>query len=169
MEFTFAIPTIKETAIVPAVDTVSKTDTLLTKNKEINEAGKPSVVVEAPKEEDEKGLWTIFLLAFLGGFAALLTPCVFPMIPMTVSFFTKQSKNPALGKRNAILYGMSIIAIYVVLGLAITGIFGADALNALSTNPWFNVFFFLLLIVFAVSFPYFRRSTIPLGSPRSPP
>jgi thiol:disulfide interchange protein DsbD len=152
VQFTFAIPTIKETAVVSAVDTVSKTDTLLTNNKEIKEADKPLVVVEAPKEEDEKGLWTIFLLAFLGGFAALLTPCVFPMIPMTVSFFTKQSKNPALGKRNAILYGLSIIAIYVVLGLAITGIFGADALNALSTNPWFNVFFFLLLIVFAVSF-----------------
>ena len=152
VQFTFAIPTIKENAVVSTVDTVSKTDTLLTNNKEIKEAGKPTVVVEAPKEEDEKGLWTIFLLAFLGGFAALLTPCVFPMIPMTVSFFTKQSKNPALGKRNAILYGISIIAIYVVLGLAITGIFGADALNALSTNPWFNVFFFLLLIVFAVSF-----------------
>lgn len=152
VQFTFAIPAIKETAVVSTVDTVSKTDTLLTNNKDIKEAGKPSVVVEAPKEEDEKGLWTIFLLAFLGGFAALLTPCVFPMIPMTVSFFTKQSKNPALGKRNAILYGISIIAIYVVLGLAITGIFGADALNALSTNPWFNVFFFLLLIVFAVSF-----------------
>jgi thiol:disulfide interchange protein DsbD len=152
MEFTFAIPTIKETALVPAVDTVSKIDTLLTNKNEIKEASKPLVVVEAPKKEDQKGLWTIFFLAFLGGFAALLTPCVFPMIPMTVSFFTKQSKNPALGKRNAILYGISIIAIYVVLGLAITGIFGADALNALSTNPWFNVFFFLLLIVFAVSF-----------------
>ena len=152
VQFTFAIPTIKETALVSTVDTVSKTDILLTNNKEIKEADKPLVVVEVPKKEDEKGLWTIFFLAFLGGFAALLTPCVFPMIPMTVSFFTKQSKNPALGKRNAILYGMSIIAIYVVLGLAITGIFGADALNALSTNPWFNVFFFLLLIVFAVSF-----------------
>ena len=152
VQFTFAIPAIKEVAVVSTVDTVSKTDTLLTNNKEIKEAGKPSVVVEAPKEEDEKGLWTIFLLAFLGGFAALLTPCVFPMIPMTVSFFTKQSKNPAQGKQNAILYGISIIAIYVVLGLAITGIFGADALNALSTNPWFNVFFFFLLIVFAISF-----------------
>jgi thiol:disulfide interchange protein DsbD len=152
VQFTFAIPAIKETAVVSAVDTVSKTDTLLTNNKEIKEADKSLVVVEAPKKEDEKGLWTIFFLAFLGGFAALLTPCVFPMIPMTVSFFTKQSKNPALGKRNAIFFGMSIIAIYVVLGLAITGIFGADALNALSTNPWFNVFFFLLLIVFAVSF-----------------
>jgi thiol:disulfide interchange protein DsbD len=74
------------------------------------------------------------------------------MIPMTVSFFTKQSKNPAQGKRNAIFYGISIIAIYVVLGLLITAIFGADALNALSTNPWFNVFFFILLVFFAASF-----------------
>jgi len=102
--------------------------------------------------KDERGLWTIFFLAFLGGFAALLTPCVFPMIPMTVSFFTKQSKAPAQGKRNAILYGISIIAIYVVLGLAINAIFGADALNALSTNVWFNVAFFVLLVVFAISF-----------------
>ncbi len=102
--------------------------------------------------EEKKGLLTIFFLAFLGGFAALLTPCVFPMIPMTVSFFTKQSKTPAQGKRNAIIYGLSIIAIYVVLGLLVTGIFGADALNALSTNVWFNIIFFLLLIVFASSF-----------------
>ena len=74
------------------------------------------------------------------------------MIPMTVSFFTKQSKTPAQGKRNAIIYGISIIAIYVVLGLLVTGIFGADALNALSTNVWFNLFFFILLVVFAASF-----------------
>ncbi|WP_339887076.1 cytochrome c biogenesis protein CcdA [uncultured Flavobacterium sp.] len=102
--------------------------------------------------EEKKGLWTIFFLAFLGGFAALLTPCVFPMIPMTVSFFTKQSKTKAEGKRNAILYGVSIILIYVLLGTLVTGIFGADALNALSTNVWFNVIFFGLLVFFATSF-----------------
>ena len=107
---------------------------------------------KAPKPEEKRSLLTIFFLAFLGGFAALLTPCVFPMIPMTVSFFTKQSKDKAQGIRNAFIYGFSIIAIYVVLGLAITTIFGADALNALSTDPWFNIIFFLLLIVFAVSF-----------------
>ena len=95
---------------------------------------------------------TIFFLAFLSGFAALLTPCVFPMIPMTVSFFTKQSKTRAAGIRNAIIYGLSIIIIYVLLGTIITAIFGSDALNALSTNVYFNIFFFLLLIVFAVSF-----------------
>ncbi|WP_419213631.1 cytochrome c biogenesis protein CcdA [Maribacter sp. X9] len=99
-----------------------------------------------------KGLWSIFFLAFLSGFAALLTPCVFPMIPMTVSFFTKQSKNRAVGIRNAVLYGVSIIVIYVLLGTAVTAVFGADALNALATNVWFNLVFFLLLVIFAVSF-----------------
>src|SRR5690554_763618 len=96
--------------------------------------------------------WTIFIASFLGGFVALLTPCVFPMIPMTVSFFTKQSKSRAKGLKNALIYGLSIIVIYVILGLIVTQIFGADALNALSTNVWFNIIFFLLIVVFAVSF-----------------
>jgi len=74
------------------------------------------------------------------------------MIPMTVSFFTKQSKNKAVGIKNAIIYGICIIVIYVLLGTAVTGIFGADALNALAANPWFNIIFFLLLVIFAVSF-----------------
>ena len=150
--FTFQLPKIEASTLnLP----VSNTDTAVVDTTQIAPAAvKTTAVAEAsePKQAEDKGLWAIFFLAFLGGFAALLTPCVFPMIPMTVSFFTKQSKNPAQGKRNAILYGISIIAIYVVLGLAMTGIFGADALNALSTNAWFNVFFFLLLVVFAVSF-----------------
>ncbi|MCH4553043.1 protein-disulfide reductase DsbD family protein [Aestuariibaculum lutulentum] len=104
------------------------------------------------KSDSKRGLFTIFILAFLSGFAALLTPCVFPMIPMTVSFFTKQSKNKAVGIKNAIIYGICIIVIYVLLGTAVTGIFGADALNALAANPWFNIIFFVLLVVFAVSF-----------------
>lgn len=94
----------------------------------------------------------IFLAAFLSGFLALLTPCVFPMIPMTVSFFLKTSKSKAKGISNALFYGSSIIVIYVTLGLAISGIFGSDALNALSTNVWFNIFFFVLLVFFALSF-----------------
>jgi thiol:disulfide interchange protein DsbD len=106
----------------------------------------------ATPREPKKGLWSIFFIAFLSGFAALLTPCVFPMIPMTVSFFTKQSKTKAIGIKNAIIYGISIIVIYVLLGTAVTGIFGADALNALATNVWFNIIFFLLLVFFAVSF-----------------
>ncbi|SEL87161.1 Thiol:disulfide interchange protein DsbD [Aquimarina amphilecti] len=105
------------------------------------------------KEKDsQKGLWSTFILAFLSGFAALLTPCVFPMIPMTVSFFTKQSKTRATGIKNAIFYGIFIIVIYVGLGSVVTAIFGADALNALSTNVWFNLLFFALLIVFGLSF-----------------
>lgn len=102
--------------------------------------------------KDDRGMWVTFVLAFLWGFAALLTPCVFPMIPMTVSFFTKQSENKIVGKRNAILYSLFIIVIYVILGTLIVGIFGADSLNRLSTNVTFNLLFFLLLVVFAASF-----------------
>lgn len=116
------------------------------------EAKAEQAVSTENKPESQRGLWAIFFIAFFSGFAALLTPCVFPMIPMTVSFFTKQSKTKAAGIRNAIIYGISIILIYVVLGLVVTWIFGADALNALSTNVWFNLIFFILLIVFAVSF-----------------
>ncbi len=108
--------------------------------------------IETPRPESDKSLLTIFILSFLSGFAALLTPCVFPMIPLTVSFFTKQSKTRSLGIRNAIFYGISIVLIYVLLGSLATLIFGADSLNALSTNVWFNLVFFVLLVVFAVSF-----------------
>ncbi|MBA3987042.1 MAG: thiol:disulfide interchange protein, partial [Flavobacteriales bacterium] len=104
------------------------------------------------KKTEKRSLWTIFIVAFLFGFTALLTPCVFPMIPLTVSFFTKQSKTRAQGIKNAIFYGISIVIIYVFLGWLITFLFGADALNALSTNVWFNVAFFVLLVVFAISF-----------------
>lgn len=97
-------------------------------------------------------LWWIFIMGFVGGLIALLTPCVWPMIPLTVSFFLKRSDNKKKGKRDAITYGFAIVIIYVLLGLGVTLIFGADALNALSTNPWFNVFFFVLLAVFAASF-----------------
>lgn len=110
------------------------------------------VVDKSEVKEESRSLWGIFIATFLFGFTALLTPCVFPMIPMTVSFFTKQSKNRAKGIRNAIIYGISIILIYVVLGLIVVQIFGADALNAMSTNVWFNVIFFLILVIFAVSF-----------------
>lgn len=107
---------------------------------------------KAEKQEEKKDLWTIFIVAFLSGFLALLTPCVFPMIPMTVSFFTKQSKNRSKGIKNAIIYGISIIVIYVLLGTAIVAIFGPDSLNELSTSVTFNLIFFGLLIFFAASF-----------------
>ena len=103
-------------------------------------------------KDSKRGLWSTFIIAFLFGLTALLTPCVFPMIPMTVSFFTKQSKNKAAGIKNAIIYGVSIIIIYVLLGVVVSSVFGPSALNALATNVWFNIIFFLLLIIFALSF-----------------
>lgn len=100
----------------------------------------------------ESNLFWILLQGFLGGLIALVTPCVWPMIPMTVSFFLKQNKDRAKSIRTAMIYGVSIIVIYVAAGLIITAIFGASALNALSTSAVFNIIFFLLLVVFAISF-----------------
>ena len=97
-------------------------------------------------------LWMLLVGGFLGGLVALVTPCVWPMIPMTVSFFLKRSKDRKKGIRDAILYGISIIVIYVALGLAVSGAFGASALNDLATNAYFNIAFFLLLVFFAISF-----------------
>lgn len=116
---------------------------------------------DSEKEEEESSLWAIFLAGLLGGIIALITPCVWPMIPMTVSFFLKQNKSRAASVRSAVIYGVSIIVIYVLLGLLVTAIFGATALNALSTNAWFNVFFFLLLVVFAISFMGGFEITLP--------
>lgn len=96
--------------------------------------------------------WLTFLLGFGGGLLALLTPCVWPIIPMTVSFFLKRAGNRGKALREAMLYGVSIVVIYLALGLAVTAIFGASALNALSTNALFNLLFFLLLLLFGASF-----------------
>lgn len=101
---------------------------------------------------DKDSAWGIFWLAFLGGLAALLTPCVFPMIPLTVSFFIRNANNKAKALRDGFTYGATIIFAYVFLGLAISVIFGANALNAMATSPLFNIIFFGLLIFFAASF-----------------
>lgn len=101
---------------------------------------------------NERAWWSIFLLGFIGGLVALFTPCVWPIIPMTVSFFMKRSENRKKGIKDAITYGISIVVIYVALGLIITSLFGASALNDLSTNAIFNILFFLMLVVFAASF-----------------
>lgn len=106
---------------------------------------------ETTSQEDMSWLY-IFITGFVGGLLALFTPCVWPIIPMTVSFFLKRSKDKKKGIRDAWTYGASIVVIYVTLGLAITAIFGANALNALSTNAIFNIFFCLMLVVFAASF-----------------
>ena len=143
-----------------AVTNITAVDKVKTAVEEKGEA-KYLKLKKSQKKEKSKGLLGTFLIAFLFGFTALLTPCVFPMIPMTVSFFTKQSKNKAQGIRNAIIFGISIVVIYVLLGTVITAIFGASALNALATNVWFNVIFFLLLVIFAVSFLGAFELTLP--------
>ena len=142
---------------VTAFATSIKNDSIVeeqdTNNEITDKKVKPEKIINEKKPvESKKSMWLIFIISLLSGFAALLTPCVFPMIPMTVSFFTKKSQSKAAGIRNAILYGISIIAIYVILGTIVTTIFGQSALNALSTNVWFNLIFFLLLVVFAISF-----------------
>ena len=139
----------------------SDTDVVATDTETLAKKKTETETLTQPKDASKKGLWGIFFIAFISGFAALLTPCVFPMIPMTVSFFTKQSKSKAAGIRNAIIYGLSIIVIYVVLGLLVTWIFGPSALNALATNVWFNLIFFFLLIIFAVSFLGAFEITLP--------
>ena len=158
-KFVFEIPKVEASAIVKTpvvvVDTIETVTSVETPEKEsvisvikVDETAQ----AEPVNEENKRGIFSIFFFAFLGGLAALMTPCVFPMIPMTVSFFTKQSKTKAAGIRNAITYGISIIVIYVALGYFVSLVFGADALNSLSTNVYFNLIFFVLLIVFAASF-----------------
>lgn len=113
--------------------------------------------------DSRSSLWGLFLTSFLGGLLALLTPCVWPVIPMTVSFFLKKASTPRAAKRDAILYGFSIIAVYVAIGLAITLIFGANALNALATNAVVNILFFLMLVAFALSFFGLFEISLPSG------
>lgn len=103
-------------------------------------------------ESHDTSMWGIFIAGLLGGFAAFLMPCIFPMVPLTVSFFTKKSQSKMQGVSQALLYGLFIIVIYVALGMIITIAFGSDALNALSTNGVFNFIFFLILVFFAASF-----------------
>ncbi len=144
---------VKGSTIVTIIDSIPPSVSKDTNSIIANQGAKiDNASTKNSKKESKKSMLLIFVISFLSGFAALLTPCVFPMIPMTVSYFTKNSKSRSAGIRNAILYGVSIIAIYVILGTIVTTIFGPSALNALSTNVWFNVIFFLLLVIFAVSF-----------------
>jgi thiol:disulfide interchange protein len=120
------------------------------KQAEIKKA--QSVVVPVAVAEKNQTLWAIFIAGFLGGLLAITMPCIYPLLPLTVSFFTKKSGSRSKGILHSLLYGISIIVIYVSLGLIITLIFGPDALNALATNGIFNIFFFLLLVIFGISF-----------------
>lgn len=143
----------------PIAETPATTDALVTNEVGNNDLWTPVIdkLTAFGQAEDSstanQSLWVIFITGLVGGLVALFTPCVWPIIPMTVSFFLKRSKDDKKkGIRDAWLYGASIVVIYVILGLAVTLIFGASALNALSTNAVFNILFFLMLVVFAASF-----------------
>lgn len=147
-----AVPQIDEMAAGTVADGTSAAPSALSTGD--NNWWKESkfVAPDAAQDISDTSVWMVFLLGFLGGLLALLTPCVWPMIPMTVSFFLKRSKDRSKSIRDAIIYGISIIVIYLALGLIVTVCFGADALNSLATNAIFNIIFFLLLVVFAISF-----------------
>ncbi len=145
------------TKIIPSAQ--AKAEKPAVKKNVTNDLWEPVIEQLATFGQEEEStpanqsLWIIFITGFVGGLVALFTPCVWPIIPMTVSFFLKRSKNDKKkGIRDAWLYGSSIVVIYVILGLAVTLIFGASALNALSTNAVFNILFFFMLVVFAASF-----------------
>lgn len=144
------------------VSTLKKADSPVAEKK--IDTAKVSVKTAAKavaKEQAKQSFWAIFLGGFLGGFAALIMPCIFPMLPLTVSFFTKKASSKGAGISKALIYGASIIVIYTGFGLLITAIFGADALNSLSTNGIFNFLFFLMLLVFAASFLGAFEITLP--------
>lgn len=160
--FTFSLPEPKvsipvagESNTVTAVDTLSKAvDTAaVVTNVATSKKVEKSAEIKAEKADD-KSIWSIFLLAFLGGIVATITPCVFPMIPMTVSFFLKQSGSKAKGRFNAIFYGFCIVLICVLITLPFHLLEGAnpDVFSEISTNVWLNVFFFIIFSIFAVSF-----------------
>jgi thiol:disulfide interchange protein len=127
-----------------ANDTVAAVDTVT--------ATAPDSVVITDSDTSQQTLWNTFLEGLAGGFIAFLMPCIFPMVPLTVSFFTKRAGSRRKGIGQAIIYGLSIIVIYVALGLLITLLFGSAKLNELSSSGWFNFAFFILLVVFAISF-----------------
>nr|MBP6558141.1 thiol:disulfide interchange protein [Flavobacterium sp.] len=152
--FTFPLPkivTANPEVVVASVDTI-QVDTIQAAEADV----KSTTTVEAaqPKEADDKGLWTIFIFALLGGFAATFTPCVYPMIPMTVSFFLKQSDNKSKGRFNAIFYGACIVLICFAMTIPFHIFEGIsrDIFSEISTNVYLNIFFFLIFVIFAISF-----------------
>lgn len=142
-------------------------DTLITDDVVFTDGQLEGDSLEAPAEDSgqmdgaPKSLWAIFIAGIIGGFAAFLMPCIYPMVPLTVSFFTKQSGSRTKGILNALLYGLFIIVIYVALGMLVTLIFGASALNEAASSAWFNLAFFLIILVFAISFLGAFEITLP--------
>lgn len=157
LQDTISLDDIEFTEIVE--DTTSSADSLSGKASAIDQIS----TANAPATDgvSNVSLWQIFINGLIFGFAAILMPCIFPMLPLTVSFFTKRAGSKAKAIGQAIIYGLSIIIIYVGLGMLVTIFFGSDALNALSTNGVFNFFFFLLLVVFGASFLGAFEITLP--------
>ena len=148
---------------VQFTDIPSAADSAAAQKKHLDNVKKAAPVsksVKAPNEKP-KTLWEIFIAGLLGGFTAVILPCIYPLLPLTVSFFTKKSGSKAKAIFLSVIYGLSIIVIYVVLGMLISVVFGSDALNALATNGIFNIFFFLLLVAFGVSFLGAFEITLP--------
>jgi len=139
----------------------TKADSLAAYKKKQDSIKKAKPVVKAVAKEAPKTLWEIFLIGLLGGFTAVILPCIYPLLPLTVSFFTKKAGSRAKGVSQSLIYGLSIIVIYVALGMIITIFFGSDALNELATNGIFNLFFFALLVVFGISFLGAFEITLP--------
>lgn len=168
IEFNFVVnelPLDKTPHTVAVEPEVPNSDTIeVVEVEQEEEAVAPTVKTPSdnePKPAAVKSFWGIFIAGFLGGFLALLTPCVFPMIPLTVSFFTKKSKTRLQGIGNALIYGFSIIFIYVALGFLITKLLGPDAMNAFASNVWMNLLFFVVFVVFAISFLGAFEITLP--------
>jgi thiol:disulfide interchange protein DsbD len=161
-----AADTTVSAADVTFTDIPTAADSLAIRKKHLDSVKKAEVAKKAitlvPKpDEKPKTLWQIFFGCFLGGFAALIMPCIYPLLPLTVSFFTKKSGSKGKAVGQSLLYGLSIIIIYVLLGVIVSLLFGPGALNALATNGIFNFFFFLLLVVFGISFLGAFEITLP--------
>ena len=149
------------TTIPTAADSFAAKKKLDSAKKLISAKQKPVVTLSTPDEGMPKTLWQIFFAGLLGGFTAVLLPCIYPLLPLTVSFFTKKGGSRSKAVMQSLIYGLSIIVIYVGLGMLISVLFGSAALNELATNGIFNIFFFLLLIVFGVSFLGAFEITLP--------
>ncbi|PWK69247.1 thiol:disulfide interchange protein DsbD [Mucilaginibacter oryzae] len=151
------------TDIPTAADSIAIRKKHLDSVKKADAAKKAVAKTSASKSKGEKPktLWQIFIEGLIGGFTAVILPCIYPLLPLTVSFFTKKSGNKSKAVMQSLIYGVSIIVIYVTLGLLISIIFGSDALNELATNGIFNIFFFLLLVVFGASFLGAFEITLP--------
>ncbi len=161
-EVEFSIPVdISAGAALASTDTVATAPILAVDSSAVQKTQESNISTSGGDKEGAGSLWSIFIAGFLGGLAAFFMPCIYPMIPLTVSFFTKKAGSRAKGIRSAAIYGLSIIIIYVALGLAITLIFGTSALNEAASSATFNLLFFALLVIFAISFLGAFEITLP--------